>query len=98
MSIALDLLDKLVSCLAKSSADNVDLETYINLWSDLGSVLSIMGSVFKFVKSDVDDKGTLLIKNLNLKNFSRHFEAHTQCERVQFNSQHDDWRKGKWFN
>ena len=57
MSTAQQLLDKLARCLAQSSDDDVDLETYIDLWADLGSVLAVMGSVFKFVKSDVDDKG-----------------------------------------
>ena len=58
MSIAVELLNKLTTCLAKSEAEDVDLESYVDLWSDLGTVLAVMGSVFKFVKSDVDDKGT----------------------------------------
>ena len=57
MSIAVELLNKLTACLAKSEGEDVDLESYVDLWSDLGSVLAVMGSVFKFVKSDVDDKG-----------------------------------------
>lgn len=67
MSTAQQLLDKLARCLAQSSDDDVDLETYIDLWADLGSVLAVMGSVFKFVKSDVDDKGLKYFNN-NLLN------------------------------
>ena len=61
MSIAVELLNKLTTCLAKSEAEDVDLESYVDLWSDLGSVLAVMGSVFKFVKSDVDDKGNYYV-------------------------------------
>ena len=65
MSTAEQLLDKLNTCLSASEPDtDVDLETYIDLWADLGSVLAVMGSVFKFVKSDVDAKGLKNYKNI----------------------------------
>ena len=60
MSIAEELLAKLNACQTASEAGDVDLESYNECWVHISSVLGLMGSVFKFVKSDVDDKGTFL--------------------------------------
>ena len=57
-SIAVGLLEKLQQCSKASEDGDVDLETYINCWSSLNQILGVLGSVFRFVQSDVDDKGT----------------------------------------
>ena len=58
-SIAVGLLEKLQQCSKASEDGDVDLETYINCWSSLNQILGVLGSVFRFVQSDVEDKGTL---------------------------------------
>jgi len=60
--IALELLDHLRQCSAKSEAEDVDFDSYIKCWSNLKQVLDAMGSVFKFVSSDVEDKVNILLR------------------------------------
>ena len=55
--VALALLEQLRQCDSKSREADVDLESYIACWGHLKEVLNAMGSVFKFVSSDVEDKG-----------------------------------------
>ena len=59
-SIAVGLLEKLQQCSKASEDGDVDLETYINCWSSLNQILGVLGSVFRFVQSDVEDKGTFI--------------------------------------
>lgn len=63
-SIAVGLLEKLQQCSKASEDGDVDLETYINCWSSLNQILGVLGSVFRFVQSDVEDKGTFILFNL----------------------------------
>ena len=58
-SIAVGLLEKLQQCSKSSDEGDVDLETYINCWSSLNQILGVLGSVFRFVQSDVEDKGII---------------------------------------
>jgi hypothetical protein len=55
--IAIKLLEHLQCCDDASKGADVDLKTYIDCWEDLKNILDAMGSVFRFVSSDVDDKG-----------------------------------------
>ena len=57
MTIAENLLSKLRKLKDASIEDDVDLPQYIQCWDDINQILGIMGSVFRFVKSDVEDKG-----------------------------------------
>ena len=57
----MELLDHLRQCRAKSEAEDVHFDSYIHCWSNLKQVLDAMGSVFKFVSSDVEDKGSCLL-------------------------------------
>ena len=59
-SIAVGLLEKLQQCSKASEDGDVDLETYINCWSSLNQILGVLGSVFRFAQSDVEDKGTFI--------------------------------------
>jgi len=65
--IALKLLDDLRCCNEKSSSDDVDMETYIMCWVNLKRVLDAMGTVFKFVSSDVEDKGLNTSREIYIK-------------------------------
>ena len=67
-SIAVGLLEKLQQCSKASEDGDVDLETYINCWSSLNQILGVLGSVFRFVQSDVEDKGTFI--QFNPRNIS----------------------------
>jgi len=57
MTIAEDLLAKLRKLKEVSIDSDIDLTEYIQCWDDINQILGIMGSVFRFVKSDVEDKG-----------------------------------------
>ena len=58
--IAANLLVKLRNLKTASSENDINLDEYIDCWEDIGQILGIMGAVFRFVKSDVEDKGTFL--------------------------------------
>jgi len=68
-SIAVELLEKLQQCSKASKDGDVDLETYINCWSSLNQILGVLGSVFRFVQSDVEDKVQILQRIYNEKKY-----------------------------
>jgi hypothetical protein len=68
-SIAVGLLEKLQQCSKASEDGDVDLETYINCWSSLNQILGVLGSVFRFVQSDVEDKVQILQRIYNEKKY-----------------------------
>jgi len=68
-SIAVGLLEKLQQCSKASEDGDVDLETYIICWSSLNQILGVLGSVFRFVQSDVEDKVQILQRIYNEKKY-----------------------------
>ena len=55
--VALRLLGQLQTCDELSEATDVHLESYLTAWGSVQRLLEVMGTVFKFVASDVRDKG-----------------------------------------
>lgn len=68
-SVASELLYDLKLCIDESRDNDVHLPSYIVIWIHLKKVLDAMGSVFKFVSSDVDDKIKILQKIEKVQNF-----------------------------
>ncbi|CBY24944.1 unnamed protein product [Oikopleura dioica] len=64
-----ELLNDLKLCLDDSRDNDVHLPSYIIIWTHLKSVLDAMGSVFKFVSSDVNDKIKILQNKEKEQNF-----------------------------
>ena len=55
-SIVVNLSKKLIHCRNVSSADDVELESYIAAWENMKQILDAMGSIFTFVSDEIDSK------------------------------------------